>query len=375
MRKEFLTTEAKFVYTKNELGYQEVIDDMKNAKEITIITYNISEQYSKLINCLKSAGDDCEINIITNIPGRWDTYFGDRYRELAHKKINIYITKLDPRKIGERVSVFFNFNNHGKIIMTNNIAYVGSENYSEESANNIECGFLFKDKKFIDFLKNEILPEMKESSLSYYEDDYNKTELLLEANMILAAVFNSKNRLYEEIYRLHDDIDGEWYYYIDSEARLNQQTLDSINNVISSACEVAREIYDAIDVITSSNEDEIIVANDFYEELHTLSEKIESLTLCEPIYELAVFDTKEYINQKLQEEYSMDAYEENLNDCIDLASDDALSKICDLTEEAHVYLDKLIDTIESFEKTYSELINKFNNYNILKVNSEIDNTK
>ena len=44
MKKEFVTTNAKFVYSKNELGYQEVLDSFDSAKEITIITYNISEK-------------------------------------------------------------------------------------------------------------------------------------------------------------------------------------------------------------------------------------------------------------------------------------------------------------------------------------------
>lgn len=44
MKKEYITSNAKFVYSKNELGYQEVLDEFKAASEITIITYNISEK-------------------------------------------------------------------------------------------------------------------------------------------------------------------------------------------------------------------------------------------------------------------------------------------------------------------------------------------
>ena len=38
----------------------------------------------------------------------------------------------------------------------------------------------------------------------YYEYDY--TALLLETNMALSAIYNIKNELYEEVYRLHDDV-------------------------------------------------------------------------------------------------------------------------------------------------------------------------
>lgn len=64
VKKEFLTSNAKFVYSKNELGYQEVLDRFKDAKQITIITFNISEKQNTLVNALKKAGDSCIINVI-----------------------------------------------------------------------------------------------------------------------------------------------------------------------------------------------------------------------------------------------------------------------------------------------------------------------
>ncbi|MDO5785045.1 MAG: 6-phosphogluconolactonase, partial [Eubacteriales bacterium] len=72
MKKEFKTNDAKFVYSKNELGYQEVLDRFEGATEITIITYNISERQNALINALKRTGEHCIINVITNIPNRWE---------------------------------------------------------------------------------------------------------------------------------------------------------------------------------------------------------------------------------------------------------------------------------------------------------------
>ena len=70
MKKEFSTSNARFVYSKNELGYQEVLDKFESANEITIITYNISEKQNSLISALKKASENCIINIVTNIPNR-----------------------------------------------------------------------------------------------------------------------------------------------------------------------------------------------------------------------------------------------------------------------------------------------------------------
>lgn len=75
--KEFFTSGAKFVYSKDELGYQEVLDNFENAFEITIITFNISEKKNALVNALKKVADHCVINVITNIPHRWEYYYGD----------------------------------------------------------------------------------------------------------------------------------------------------------------------------------------------------------------------------------------------------------------------------------------------------------
>ena len=70
VKKEFNTSNAKFVYSKNELGYQEVLDRFEIAKEITIVTFNISEKKNALVNALKKVGEHCVINIITNIPNK-----------------------------------------------------------------------------------------------------------------------------------------------------------------------------------------------------------------------------------------------------------------------------------------------------------------
>ena len=74
------------------------------------------------------------------------------------------MTKLKPEDIGGKVSVFFNFDNHGKIIMTNNVAYIGSSNFSEESKKNIEFGFIARDVGFIRFLQ-DILTDIEKNSL------------------------------------------------------------------------------------------------------------------------------------------------------------------------------------------------------------------
>lgn len=370
MKKEYTISDSKFVFSKNELGYQEVIDEMPSAKEITIITYNISDKQDYLINCLKNTSDDCEINIITNIPTRWEYYYADSYRERARQKINFYMSKLDPQKFGNNVEVLFNFSNHGKIIMTDKIVYIGSENFSEESERNTEFGIISKDVNFIGYLKNVIFEDVKSDSATYYE--YNYTSLLFEATMIISAIFNAKNCLYEEIYFLHDDIDGEWYYYNDTEATLSPRTLDNVKNIIETSCKIASDIYDAIDNVTDSDEDITSQANDMYERLNDISNKIEELITSDNIYDLSIFTTENFIDSQLQTEYAMEAYEENLDHCIELASSTALGELSDLAQSAREDLDQLLTNIDEFKSLYSEFIEFFKKYH-KKINPIIDN--
>ncbi len=370
MKKEFITSNVKFVFSKNELGYQEVLDEMSDAKEITIITYNISDHHNHLINCLKHANDDCEINIITNIPSRWESYYNEQYRERARRKINLYMTKLNPEKFAQKVSVYFDFSNHGKIIMTDKIVYIGSENYSDESEQNTEFGFLSRDNNFIDYLKNEVFPEVKLNSAPYYEQDF--TKLLFEATLIISALFNAKNRLHEEIYFPHEDIDGEWYYN-DTESTLSLKTLEDIKEITNTSCKIASDIYDAIDTVTDSDENKTDTANELYEQLLEISHKLEKLIFSDSVYQLAVFETNKYIDNLLQTKYAMEAYEDNLEDCIDKALDDALGELSILAHAAHEELDHIFELIDNFKSTYSELIEFFKRHH-KKINQEIDNT-
>ncbi len=372
MKKEFLTADAKFVYSKNELGYQEVLDNFENASEITIITYNISEKKNALVSALRKVKKHCVVNVITNIPSRWEAYYGDTFRNKAKQKINLYLSKLRPESLGINSKVFFDFSNHGKIVMTDCIVYVGSVNYSEESANNTEFGFISRDKDFINYINSEVLPDVQASAIPYYEYDY--TALLLEASMALSVVYNIKNELYEEVYRLHDDVDGEWYYYVEHEASLTVATLDKVVQIVSESCKVASDIYDAIDTITNGDEDEIIAANDVYVELLALYSKIEEVRSFDTLIELSEFDSEEYINQQLQEEYAMEAYEDNLENCIEMASDEAMSIVWDLTQGAKGDIDELIEEVQKFCEIYSSLIENLRAREIKKISPKIDNT-
>ena len=375
MRKEFVTQDAKFVYSKDDLGYQEVLDDFKTTSTITIVTYNLSNDNDDLlISAVRAASEHCSINIITNIPSRWETYYTANARNRAKKQIGLYLSKLSSETFRKDSSIFFDFSNHGKIIMTDSVVYIGSANYSSGSASHTEFGFISRDPKFIQYITSEVIPSMKNSALPYYEYDY--TALLIEANVALASIYNIENELHDTVYSCYSNTNGEGFYYNDSEASLTEEILDKVLRVIRNSCEVSRELYDALVVINRDDkyETETDWANDIYDELRSIYSKIEQLSCSDELYNLSKFKIAEYVNQKLQTEYEMIAYEENLDSCIESASGDAMNVVYNLTQAAKPNIDELLKKIERFRNEFSSFLKIFQMKETRKVNRRIDNT-
>lgn len=375
MRKEFVTQDAKFVYSKDDLGYQEVLDDFKTTSTITIVTYNLSNDNDDLlISAVRAASEHCSINIITNIPSRWETYYTANARNRAKKQIGLYLSKLSSETFRKDSSIFFDFSNHGKIIITDSVVYIGSANYSSGSASHTEFGFISRDPKFIQYITSEVIPSMKNSALPYYEYDY--TALLIEANVALASIYNIENELHDTVYSWYSNTNGEGFYYNDSEASLTEEILDKVLRVIRNSCEVSRELYDALVVINRDDkyETETDWANDIYDELRSIYSKIEQLSCSDELYNLSKFKIAEYVNQKLQTEYEMIAYEENLDSCIESASGDAMNVVYNLTQAAKPNIDELLKKIERFRNEFSSFLKIFQMKETRKVNRRIDNT-
>lgn len=83
----------------------------------------------------------------------------------AHSVISDYIRLLDAEKFDMHMSAFFNFSNHAKIIMTNNVIYWGSANYSDESKGNYEYGLISGDTELIQHIKNVVRNNLQVGSV------------------------------------------------------------------------------------------------------------------------------------------------------------------------------------------------------------------
>ena len=74
MIKSQMVKELEFVLSKDELPYQEVLNDFCHSPYIGILTYDISQNHELLLRKILELDEDTEVEIISNIPGRFETY-------------------------------------------------------------------------------------------------------------------------------------------------------------------------------------------------------------------------------------------------------------------------------------------------------------
>ena len=67
---------------------------------------------------------------------------------------------------------YFNVHNYAKIIGTEDIVHIGSANFSNESADNIEMGILIEDRDFISKLYSEFFDKVSSGVISYLDDNH-----------------------------------------------------------------------------------------------------------------------------------------------------------------------------------------------------------
>lgn len=161
---------GELVLTKDECGYQEVVDAFPTAAWVEVVTFNISANEDRLLEALRGLG--VPVRLIADIPGRLERYWGTsakaKYiKENAAKAIQLYMGKLAPEDFGPLASISFCFANHAKIIITDTVGYVGSANFSEESEKNWEAGIIVRDG---DSLKkiSRFVDEIEKDSIRYY---------------------------------------------------------------------------------------------------------------------------------------------------------------------------------------------------------------
>lgn len=165
------------------------------------------------------------------------------------------------------------FNNHAKIIGTENILYVGSANYSEQSYYNAEAGVLIRDKQAIQNIYSEFIDQLP--TVHYDGSDWS---LLLLSIDNCACVFECyidrlddlKNHVqfYEDMLYFSDEFKD--YLHIVKDVKLEE-----LRNKLKDIGDVGNNVYvgeflDKMEEMT----DNILENNEFWEILQPISDEM-----------------------------------------------------------------------------------------------------
>ena len=180
MKKIIPNVTGEVILSYEENGYQSVIDQFQQANYINIVTFNINtyEPKTELIKELRKVDSSIPITLVLNIPARREDYINKRTGQIdqaavndAKNKIKYTLNVLERSKFGD-LNVYFNFDNHSKLIMTDTVAYIGSQNFSDASKDNFELGFLVDDPREVTKINYMIFKEIKDSSILYATSEY-----------------------------------------------------------------------------------------------------------------------------------------------------------------------------------------------------------
>ena len=320
-----------------------------------------------------------EVIIITNIPKRWTHYkYGNGIVE-ARKAISSYIKMLNPLNYSYKLSVYFNFDNHAKIIITDHLVYCGSSNFSDASKNNYECGFISDDQKIIQHIKNEIFPPIIDQSVPYYNFDCIKAIAFL--NDALMFCEEAKTVIFDAAYEPWEDYDTNfktvWIYRTNNSgisAKLLSDILEGFKQYESALAiigEIVNSYYDEYDELPEDVKCLEQLYDNYDKDYEKMLEKIE--TLFWDIDHLSHYNYGYEVNNIINNDYGMEAFDENLDRYVDLALSEASIVYENLIKDAKPTINSILKEFDGMIEYYDKMQDTLKN--MLKINSRIDNTQ
>lgn len=376
-------TKGKVVVGKGECIYQEVVDDFKNTSEITILTFNLSHKDGgKLLNALSEACKrGVKAKITTNIPKRFPSYYAhsrNTYAKNAHSMIQDYLKKLDSSQYNMHLDAYFNFSNHSKIILTDNIFYCGSANYSDESENNIECGFISKDKDLIKKVKETIIKDVIYESIPYYE--YNIAESIATLEAATQFCKMSREKIFCAAYTIYNDYDTNFEdksIYRTDDTGLNAEMISEIigefetyENALRVVGVVIDSCYEKYDELPESAQELEEILKQYKKEYDYMLNTMRSLF--DELEQLSNYDWEYEVMSKVNEDYGIESFDENLERYVNMAMDQANCEYSDIIKDAEPTVKGILEYFDNIIEYYDKLSAML--YKLLKINKQIDNT-
>lgn len=379
--KSISISDSQAVFGKNECIYQRVLDDFKNSTFIGIMTFNISpNKDSRLLSALKNAClNGANAIIVTNIPQRFETYFYIKNIEAARAKIDLYRRQLDPRDYGMRLNPYFTFHNHAKIIMTDNMIYWGSSNFSDESQKNFECGSISTDKELINYVKDSLFSdiESQHEAVPYYK--YNYAIAIVNLNGLIQICKEAKKSLFYATFEPWKDYDTNFEEKWICSTPDSKQSVEFLGEFIErfsqfdDALNVIDEIVDEycgldnlpepVDMLKSLVKNYKKTLDNFYDTISSLRRELE---------QVAKYDLSREACRRIETEYTMEAYDENLDYYMKKAMEEVNEEYRGIIENAKQTVRNALNYLSAMIRYFKQL--KASLYQLLEFNPSIDNT-
>ena len=377
--KTFSVNDGQAVFGKNEYTYQCVLDDFKNANFIGIMTFNISpKRDSHLLSALKDAcKKGANAVIITNIPKRFPSYYRPEYAVAAKDMIDLYKRQLNPLEFGMKLNPYFTFHNHAKIIMTDNVIYWGSSNFSDESSGNFECGTVSTDKELIEYMKDSLFPYVQSKSVPYYK--YNFAAAIANMESLIPACQSARQGLFDAAFEPWADYDTNFedkWIYRTTDSGLTIEFLRKFVEFFSKFEDALNVIDSIIDEFWEQDElpEPVQTLSSLYEEYKRTYDNFNDIisSLFENLEDVARYDVADEASRKITDDYGMEAYDEKFDYYAEKAMNEAAEEYGELIQDAEQTVYDALDSLDAMIRYFEQL--NTNLHQLLEVNAKVDNT-
>jgi hypothetical protein len=228
------------VLSAEELGFQQVLDTLPQASRVAILTYNFAKASGELVQRLRELPSETRLDIVSNIPETYETYYGPKPIARARRRIDEAKGVLDPKNYQAQTMIRFHLSNHAKIVATDLCAYVGSANFSDESADSVELGFVTTSAPLI----AEVFKLFDEvATHAILNPGAGAAKAVLEVQEYLAELRAARDMLHQSLFQESDHhYAGVAEYFAPADVpRATLRVVEDILELFSTSLKEARE--------------------------------------------------------------------------------------------------------------------------------------
>lgn len=152
-----------------ELAFNELLDALLEADRVFVSTFNLD---ATMLDALRVCPDEANVQLVTNIPNRFERYTKESARGRAQRTIPIYKKLVRRERFECNLRAYFNYSNHSKMILVDTtVGFMGSANFSSGSVWNFEAGIVCRDAAILAQWWDSFVPRLLADSLAYVEGD------------------------------------------------------------------------------------------------------------------------------------------------------------------------------------------------------------